>query len=217
MDLHTYLNRRFPLLGRDLPPDAYCRISLDRAHTPLQTYDTSTYAGLEAYLQQVLHRAGARVAVGGYAENRSLYESSPHYDGRRSIHLGVDLWAPAGTPVYAPLPGRVHSLAYNDAPLDYGATVIVEHDGPEGPLYSLYGHLSRADLSKNRPGQVLAAGQVFCRLGKPEENGGWVPHLHVQLIRDLEGMRGDYPGVAVPEEAKRYLQNCPDPSILAWP
>lgn len=219
MNLLEYLRRspNKPLLGPDIPPASYCTLSLDRNHPALRNFDTSSYTGLEAYVQQVLAQANARVAVGGYSENRNLYESSPHYDGKRCIHLGVDLWAPAGTPVFAPLAASVHSLAYNSAPLDYGATIILEHTWPGGSFYTLYGHLSRADLERNEPGQVLEAGQPFCHLGTRDENGGWVPHLHFQLIFDLEGKRGDYPGVARPEDAPHYLQNCPDPSILAWP
>ncbi|MGB5188485.1 MAG: peptidase M23, partial [Robiginitalea sp.] len=49
------------------------------------------------------------------------------------------------------------------------------------------------------------------RLGSAKENGGYAPHLHFQLIRDLEGFRGDYPGVCALQQLEFYRQNCPDP------
>jgi hypothetical protein len=51
-------------------------------------------------------------------------------------------------------------------------------------------------------------------LGTFEENGGWPPHLHFQIIRDMEGFLGDYPGVAKKSELDHYQNNCPDPMII---
>jgi peptidoglycan LD-endopeptidase LytH len=52
------------------------------------------------------------------------------------------------------------------------------------------------------------------RLGGADENVGWPPHLHLQIIRDLEGRRGDYPGVCRVSEAPQWLARCPDPNLL---
>ena len=77
--------------------------------------------------------AGATIGVGCYDEVRGVYTSpifsKPGNDGSssRTLHLGLDLFAPPGTPVLAPLDGRVHSIAENRNPLDYGPTVILEH------------------------------------------------------------------------------------------
>jgi len=51
-------------------------------------------------------------------------------------------------------------------------------------------------------------------LGKPDENGGWPPHLHFQLIRDMQGFVGDYPGVCAKQDLTFYANNCPDPSAF---
>jgi hypothetical protein len=45
-------------------------------------------------------------------------------------------------------------------------------------------------------------------------NGNWPPHLHFQLIRDMQGKRGDYPGVVRADELAFYRDNCPDPMAL---
>ena len=84
---------------------------------------------MEAYL----HENKAGVAFGGYNEVRKLYKRSELFaggrdeDSHRNIHLGLDLWAPAGTSVMAVLEGRVHSFRNNAAFGDYGPTIILEH------------------------------------------------------------------------------------------
>jgi hypothetical protein len=63
-------------------------------------------------------------------------------------------------------------------------------------------------------GQFLQAGEEFCQVGPYPENGDWPPHLHFQLIWDLDGNWGDYPGVAAEKDLDYYRQNCPDPAPL---
>jgi hypothetical protein len=48
--------------------------------------------------------------------------------------------------------------------------------------------------------------------GLPTENGGWPPHLHFQLIRDIQHYHGDYPGVCAKRDVDFYACNCPDPA-----
>ena len=158
----------------------------------------------------------AAYGIGGYNEDRVLYRRSELFGGEeaRSIHLGIDIWGPAGTPVYAPLGGMVHSYAFNDNFGDYGATIILLHQLETISFYTLYGHLSLADLSKVQEGAYITRGQVIGHFGKPEENGHWPPHLHFQVIEDIQLKEGDYPGVCKPSEAAFYLLNCPDPAPM---
>src|SRR5690606_28539933 len=137
---------------------------------------------------------GAKMGAGGYAENRIIYTSKVFTGNEepRSLHLGIDVWAPAGTPVMAPLPGRVHSFANNTAYRDYGPTIILEHDLQGQKFYTLYGHLSAASLSGLQKGKFLAAGTEFAAIGAEHENVEWPPHLHFQLITDLLGKEGDF-------------------------
>jgi len=153
-------------------------------------------------------------AYGGYLEDRDLYEKSEVFhssEGVRHIHLGIDLWCPAGTPVHCPWPGEIHSFRDNYEFGDYGPTIILKHDVREYTGYSLYGHLSRKSLNGLKVGQEFRAGEILARLGEEGENVGWPPHLHFQLILDMEGKQGDYPGVCFKEELLKYVQNCPDP------
>ena len=162
-------------------------------------------------------KTGAKVLFGGYLEHRALYQQSNHFSGSeelRNRHLGLDLWCAAGTPVYCPLPATVHSFRYNDQPLDYGATLILRHQIDHFTFYTLYGHLSRASIAGWKAGQVVSRGDRIAEFGPPEENGGWVPHLHWQIMLDLEGWSGDYPGVCAEKDLARYQINCPNPSVL---
>jgi 4-aminobutyrate aminotransferase-like enzyme len=136
---------------------------------------------------------------------------------RRTVHLGLDVFLPAGSPVLAPLPGVVHSFADNAAALDYGGCIVLEHTADDSsPLtfYTLYGHLSRESLNGLAQGQAIAQGQAFARLGDVDENGGWPPHLHLQIITDLLGNAGNFPGVARPSDAAIWKSLSPDPNLL---
>jgi murein DD-endopeptidase MepM/ murein hydrolase activator NlpD len=127
----------------------------------------------------------------------------------------MDFWTMAGTPVFAPLEGEVHSFQVNQGAGNYGPTIILYH--PDEKIYSLYGHVSMADLVPLEIGLPIGAGQLLCHLGKPTENGGWPPHLHFQLIRDMQGFHGDYPGVCSQRDLSFYANNCPDPASFLRP
>jgi peptidoglycan LD-endopeptidase LytH len=184
--------------------------------------DVRDLEAFEAWL--VAERGDAPAMIGGYGENRGLYAGSQLFDQgadaigeveeARTLHLGIDIWTEAGTPVAAPVPGVIHSFADNNNFGDYGGTIILEHRLEEETFYTLYGHLAKRSLQGLENGRAVAAGQVIAWLGEPSENGGWPPHLHFQRINDLLGKRGDFPGVAKFSEQKYWLGLCPDPSSL---
>ena len=170
------------------------------------------------YVSGKIGTAGAVYGIGGYLENRTVYQRSSVFAGTeadkesRSLHLGIDIWGKAGVPVSAPLDAVVQSYAFNNRFGDYGATIILQHEVKNGVFYSLYGHLSLKDLDDLWEGKPLKAGEPFAHFGEPAENGNWPPHLHFQLILDMEGMKGDYPGVCKLREREKYRENCPDPN-----
>ena len=112
--------------------------------------------------------ANAPVGIGRYREDRICYQSEQFKnDGEaRSQHLGIDLFAPAGTPVYVPLDGVVHSFNDNNLHLDYGPTIILEHNPEPGvTFYTLYGHLSRESLDGLYVGQPVEKAPLLCTFG----------------------------------------------------
>ncbi|MBI4363426.1 MAG: peptidoglycan DD-metalloendopeptidase family protein [Candidatus Doudnabacteria bacterium] len=132
----------------------------------------------------------------------------------RSVHLAMDLWVPQGTPVFSPLPGRVHSFQNNDHLGDYGPTIILEHELQGLKFFTLYGHLSRVSLVNLKTSETIRSGQQIAKLGSQNENGSWPPHLHFQIISDMMGKKGDFPGVASISEKDYYLGICPDPNLI---
>jgi 4-aminobutyrate aminotransferase-like enzyme/Ser/Thr protein kinase RdoA (MazF antagonist) len=175
---------------------------------------------LSARIARHLKDAGAAFGIGGYLESRALY-ASPIFedpDGGnewRTVHLGLDLFGPAGTVVRAPMAGVVHAKADNRAPLDYGPVIILKHTTDQGDeFFTLYGHLSRESLETVDAGDPVAAGQAFAAIGDGTVNGGWPPHLHLQVMTDLMGLGCDYPGVCRASEVDTWKAFSPDPNLL---
>ena len=166
-----------------------------------------------------MRAADATLGIGRYDEARRWYTSDAYRidtdDGIewRSVHMGVDLFAPPGTPVYAPLDGMIHSVRDNAARLDYGPTVILRHDADGVPFYTLYGHLA-ADALQLCVGDNLRAGTRIGHVGDHPANGDWAPHLHLQIITDLLEFDGTFPGVARPTQRAVWRSISPDPNLL---
>ena len=98
------------------------------------------------------------------------------------MHLAVDAFAPAGTPLHAPLDATVVFAEYRAGNLDYDGVIVLRHETPDGDLfYTLYGHLDPALLERLKPGDLIERGAAFCTLGDPDQNGAWAPHVHFQL------------------------------------
>ena len=132
----------------------------------------SETSALTRKICDVMEEAKVSIAIGRYDEARLLY-SSPLFgadpsplEERRTIHLGMDLFAEPGTAIQAPIEGVIHTLANNAAPLDYGPLVILQHDaGDAGVFFTLYGHLDKESLARLKTGQRLARGEKFARIG----------------------------------------------------
>jgi murein DD-endopeptidase MepM/ murein hydrolase activator NlpD len=176
----------------------------------------SGISDLQEFIQAGIARSGKKFAFGGYLEDREVYKNVSLFgsDDPRTIHLGLDIWIEAHTPIYIPLDGHIHSFQDNHTAGDYGPTIITEHSLEEQSFYLLFGHLGRENLHNLKKGKIIKKGEKLCNLGTFEENGGWPPHLHFQIIRDMEGFLGDYPGVAKKSELDHYQNNCPDPMII---
>lgn len=162
---------------------------------------------------------GVAYGIGTYGEDRSVYRTAQFADAaspeRRTRHLGIDVFAPAGTPVYAPLAGRVLHVSYNADPLDYGNTLILSHDAHGTAFFTLYGHLGGSLPSLLQPGDRVQPGQVIAHLGNWPENGGWAPHLHFQIMTDmLEQIGGNFFGVGHSSLWDVWQSICPDPNLI---
>jgi murein DD-endopeptidase MepM/ murein hydrolase activator NlpD len=196
-------------------------LNFTASNTALTTKIVNDTLYFSEYIVSLLADNLAKYGVGGYMEERTVYARSEHFNTEegepRRLHLGVDIWGAANTPIYAFMDAKVHSFAFNDHFGDYGATIILEHSLDGNTFYSLYGHLSLKSLDGLNAGKIIEKGKAFCEFGIAEENGHWPPHLHFQLMTDLEGKEGDYPGVAKISEKELWKKKIPDANlVLNW-
>ncbi|MGB0186163.1 MAG: peptidoglycan DD-metalloendopeptidase family protein [Flavobacteriaceae bacterium] len=198
--------------------EAYVSIDLSAAHLLLNDVDVQSSDSLAVYINNYLKSRSKQVAYGGYLELRSLYTRSHHFhqhkENQRNIHLGIDLWCKAKTPVLAAFDGTIHSFKNNVAFGDYGPTIILEHCIDEMSFFTLYGHLSLDSIAHLEVGVEVKANEIIGHLGTAEVNGDYPPHLHFQIIKDLQGNFGDYPGVCSIDDLDFYKENCPDPNLI---
>ncbi len=180
--------------------------------------DNENMARTEEQIVALMAQSGAQVAIGHYCENRNVYQGEAFdikSDNSRTVHLGVDLFAPAGTPVHAGHDGKVEYFNDNNVYLDYGPVIILRHETESGtPFWTLYGHLSRPSLDDLYIGKVIKAGDQIATMGEEHENVGWPPHTHFQLLTSLCGMGLDVYGVAPLNELPVWRSISPNPNLL---
>jgi peptidoglycan LD-endopeptidase LytH len=214
--LQKYTSAFHPVVPFDPKKDKL--LQLDFTHENAELSD-EVLADTEAFSKHIEKLLGKKYTygIGGYNEHRTIYSRSSRFDGveePRRLHLGIDIWGPAGTPVFAPLGGYVHSFAFNDHFGDYGATIILHHQLDGVSFNTLYGHLSLKDLAGLQEGQYISRGVEFAHFGPTKENGYWPPHLHFQIVSEMHEKKGDYRGVCKYSEREKYLENCPDPDLI---
>jgi 4-aminobutyrate aminotransferase-like enzyme/Ser/Thr protein kinase RdoA (MazF antagonist) len=226
--VEQWLRENASIIGRIVEPDLRKakKVIFDLSAGSREIANPAELADPEAFTRKLfgqMEAATARVGIGRYNEARLAYASEifrrEGNDGPewRTVHLGMDIFLEPGAAVFAPLEGIVHSFQNNVARLDYGPTIILEHRVAEGMLtfYTLYGHLSGDSLEGLRKGARVAQGARIGKVGDTRVNGGWPPHLHFQIITDLLGKKGDFPGVAHPSERAIWLSLSPDPNLIA--
>lgn len=110
-------------------------------------------------------------------------------------HMGIDIGASEGTPIYAALPGTVTTAGWYGG---YGNAVIIDHGGG---MQTLYGHMSAVGTS---PGMNVMPGQVIGFVGSTGNSTG--PHLHFSVIQDGQWLDplAFFPGFKV---GSKYIPN----------
>ena len=207
-----------PVLDAGISLDAYVPIHLTEDSSLFSKLSSISSAEFEQQIQFYLNTYNGHVAYGGYLEKRTIYSSRALFQesGRpsRCIHLGIDLWTLEDTPVLAAADGMVHSFKNNLGAGNYGPTIILEHSLKGLHFFTLYGHLSLRSIQQLRTGMKFRKGDRIGSIGISAVNGDYAPHLHFQVMLDVQKFDGDYPGVCSEEDKINFMLNCPDPNIL---
>ncbi|ARV05555.1 peptidase M23 [Polaribacter sp. SA4-10] len=217
--LNEISEKPLPVIDVEISFNSYIDISLSESNNDLMSFNTSSSEEWEKYITSFLEKSNAEIAFGGYLEKRNLYDRSDYFKNqleneKRNIHLGIDLWCKENTKVLAVLEGEIHSFKFNNNYGDYGPTIILKHEINKITFYTLYGHLSKESIQNINVGDKILQGDVLAFLGDSSVNGDYAPHLHFQIIKDLQDNCGDYPGVSSSENIDFYKNNCPNPNLL---
>ena len=221
-EIKEYGKNAFPVMGEVFTKENTMALDLG-LESKLIEGDTelNSASRLGERIENVLKENNSNYGIGRFAEPRLLYSSSVFQGERftnsedRTIHLGMDIFAPEGSPVYAPLDGYIHLFAYNPGKLDYGHILIIKHKTHTGiEFYTLYGHLARMTFNNMETGKKVSRGEVIAWLGNTAENGGWSSHLHFQIITDLLYFGTGYPGVCKPWDSNAWQLLSPDPDLI---
>ncbi|MBX2817867.1 MAG: aminotransferase class III-fold pyridoxal phosphate-dependent enzyme [Saprospiraceae bacterium] len=207
--------RWFPLLGKAIALKDLPIVDLSVQSTRLGTQaEIEDSAVLDRRIKTLLD--ASQMGIGRHGEPRPIYTSSAFCEAsdlgdlRRTIHLGIDIFAPAGTPLYAPMDCRVYRVMNCAGPRDYGPTIILKcEDG-----FVLFGHLHLKDLDKIKVGQSIKKGTVFAHIGAFEHNGNWTPHVHVQYFTDWLDKRPGALGVSSPAYLSVWRKLSPSPATM---
>lgn len=206
------------VIDSSIPYSKYIPLDLSTSNLELSKIDIKNNQVFENFIENHLHKNEAKVAFGGYNEERNLYKRSGIFNDddhdERNIHIGLDLWIKAGTNVLAALDGEVHGANFNAGIGNYGPTLILKHTIEKLTFYTLYGHLSLESIETIEIGSQFKKGQVLASLGNAAVNGDYAPHLHFQIIKDIKEYIADYPGVCSKNDLNYYLENCPNPNLL---
>lgn len=138
------------VIPAEISHDRYTPLDLSVTNEELKTASLNNAIDFELFIEKKLAENNAKVAYGGYNEERNLYKRSTIFKDdateERNMHIGLDLWIKAGTEIICPVDGTIHSFNDNAGLGDYGPTIIMKHELNKEIFYTLYGHLSRTSL-----------------------------------------------------------------------
>ena len=163
--------------------------------------------------------------IGRYDEHRPGMYTSEIFSGERDLHVGLDIGAPVDTQVFCFGDGVVFSKGINPEDGSYGPTIITQHELPLPAsvgskeltdirkFWVLHGHLSTKSLDMVEVGDSVSQGQLIATIGDENENGGWPPHIHLQISL-IEPVDNDLPGVVKISDREEALATYLDPRLI---
>src|SRR3989344_5661245 len=119
-----------PVVPIEILTSPFYRFDLSRHNPDIAHVDMGRPETLRKYIVDTLTERRCGWGFGGWGEDRALYKTHPFFKdkaGDHSIHLGMDIWLPAETPVFVPFTGTVHGFKDNSTDHNYGPSIITEH------------------------------------------------------------------------------------------
>ena len=167
-------------------------------------------------------RLGLAWSQGGWLEPRPDMHRGTYLEGEKLwLHLGVDVNIDVGTEVRALADGPI-VYAATDAPLvgGWGYHVIQIIEFRSRPHALIYAHLAQTPLAS--VSSNISKGAALGAIGAPYENGGWFPHVHLQLFADVAAITNwkkfsnDMDGYGTLNDRDAWAETCPDPTPLIF-
>lgn len=134
----------------------------------------------EKWVESIHNLNSVDYSYGGFLEDRSYLWRGSYLDELNAfIHLGVDFNVPVGTRVALPIDARVENIVFDpNQNGGWGAGIKLKILNSNN--YLVFAHLSHK--LKIKIGDEFSKGEIIAKTGKISENGGWYPHLHVQVF-----------------------------------
>ncbi|MDP3881960.1 MAG: peptidoglycan DD-metalloendopeptidase family protein [Nanoarchaeota archaeon] len=175
----------------DLKGKRWVHIDLN-AESLKTSLDLSNSEICKRWIDEIHKKKGVEHSYGGFLEDRSnLWKDHYNKEINAFVHLGVDFSVPARTKVALVRRARVESILIDkDQHGGWGGMIVwklLDED-----YYLSYGHLKHE--IKLKVGDIKEAGEIFAEVGESDENGGWWPHLHLQLMDQgfIDAFGGDW-------------------------
>jgi murein DD-endopeptidase MepM/ murein hydrolase activator NlpD len=192
----------------------YVALDLSVLNHNLSKESLADSAGFENYIENYL-TPNAKVAYGGYNEERNLYQRSTIFKDEkteeRNIHIGLDLWIKAGTPILAALEGHFIVLI-SMLVLRLWSNYYTGTQRRKPNFYTLYGHLSLDSLEDLTLGTVYKKGQQIAAL-EIQQLTGIILLIFISSYKTWV-LKWVITLVFVQKRIDFYLDNCPDPNLL---
>lgn len=173
-----------------------------------------------AQLQRIL---GVDWFYGGWMEDRSIVWSDTYLrETGNFLHLADDFNVPAGTMVFCVADGPIVHMG-TDSPLKggWGGHIVQKiqfHGKPHALIYCHLGFMQPRDTPCD-----ISKGDFIGLVGNKSENGGWGPHLHLQLVADIDDvtdwahfMDKEIDGYGKVSDIEYWAKRCPDPTPLIF-
>ncbi len=160
------------------------------------------------------------IGIGLYKEKRQIlkvhnYNSQLISGKKKDMHLGIDIYAKAGTNIRSPLNGKVFTLNKNSAEHECRTKLILEHKINQYiKFYTIYGNLSKKSLVSLKIDQNIKKGNIIGQIGNSNTKSALPEHLHFQISIDMMSDQLNFPAVSERSLLDFWSKISPDPNLI---